>query len=227
MTYTNQIKRLYNIAAQEMFGFAEAEIAALEARLSIVLPETLRQYYLTLGKNEQINFSHNRLLKPGTEIGFSNDRYLVFYEENQVVCYWGIKESDLKLDNPPVYGNYSPNDANSAWYLESETTEGFLLLMAIYNGTLGGLKYNANNLEPISTDVVKYIESKWTIIPEIDTKGQQTYTDNFEEVISLSFNGDRNCTGIFIGTSDRLRFDNLLRELDVDWSYTSYEDDDE
>ena len=226
MTNTEKIIQLYDLSINENFGFAEAEINELEKDLDIKLPWELRNYYLTLGKVEALNYSHNRLLKPNKEIGFSNDRYLVFYEENQVVAYWGIKEEDLKLENPTVWGNYGTED-EADWHIENNSTDNFFLLMAVYNGTFGGLKYNANYFGQIQPDTVKFIEKNWTLVQEISWDKQKVYTDNFNEVLSLSFDEESNCDGIFIGTSIQNRFDKILDNLKIDWSYTSYEDEDE
>ncbi|SEW44739.1 hypothetical protein [Chitinophaga arvensicola] len=225
MTNTRKIKRLYDLDENGHLGFSENEIATLEQQLQLSLPEKLREYYLTLGKNEAINYSHNRLLKPGKAIGFSDDRYLVFYEENQRAACWGIKEEDLLQSDPPVWANYGTSAA-PVWTLETKTTTGFLLLMAIYNGTLGGLKYHANALEQITPATVDAITQNWTEVPDISWERQKVYTKNFYEVISLSFDEQHTCTGIFAGTSDQERFDRLLDTLDVDWSYISYEDED-
>jgi hypothetical protein len=226
MNNLQKIKRLYSLSEDENYGFSDGEITELEARLNVQLPEKLKDYYLTLGKNEDLNEVYNRLLKPDHEIDFSDDRYLVFYEENQVVTYWGIKEADLKLTNPPVWGNYG-TDEDPDWVTEAKTTEDFFLLMAAYNGTLGGLKYNANSFSQIDGAVVDYIKQNWKEVPEISWGKQSVYTDDFYEVISLCFDEQQNCTAAFVGTSDRERFDKILDNLDVDWSYTSDEDDDE
>lgn len=221
MTAIEKIKQLYNITSVENQGFADSELQQVEKRLHIKLPLKLREYYLALGKNEAINYSHNRLLKPGgEEIGFSDDRYLVFYEENQVVAYWGIKEGDLGMDNPPVYGFYGDE-----WMKETDTTEDFFLLMAVYNGTLGGLKYVANAFTTLPPAVVKEIEVRWELLPEISWEKQKVYTADYREVISLSFDDQQQCTGIFAGTDIQDRFDNMLDTLDIDWSYTSYDEE--
>lgn len=225
MTDWNQIKKLYNLT-ENALGYPLDEINALETRLKINLPQVLRSYYITLGKNEALNNSHNRLLKPNKEIGFSNDGFLVFYEENQASVYWGIKQENFDLDNPPVWGNYGTIESPD-WHLETKTTNDFLLLMGVYNGTLGGLKYNANCFEIIETETVKKIQENWKEVNEICWDKQRTYTNDFEEVLSLSFDENSNCTAIFIGTSSKERFDNLLENLTIDWSYTSYEDEDE
>lgn len=225
MTTIDKIKQLYGLCKNENFGFTETEINETEKSLVIEFPVELKNYYLTLGKVEALNYSYNRLLKPDKEIGFSNDRYLVFYEENQVVAYWGIKEQDLKLDNPPVWGNYGTEE-NPDWHIEANTTDNFFLLMSVYNGTFGGLKYNANYFGQVQPETVQLIEKMWTIVTEISLDKQKVYTENFFEVLSLSFDEQNNCEGIFIGTSNQERFDKMLEIIDITWSYTSYEDED-
>lgn len=225
MTSSDKIRQLYDIPKNENFGFSEVELHELERSLDIKLPLELKNYYLTLGKVESINFSHNRLLKPKNEIGFSDDRYLVFYEENQVVAYWGIKEEDLKLDNPTVWGNYG-TETKPDWHIAANSTGNFFLFMSVYNGTLGGLKFNAHYLGKVQPEIVKFIEKNWTNVTEISWDRQKVYTDNFYEVLSLSFDEQNSCDGIFIGTSDQGRFDKILENIEIDWYYTSYEDED-
>ena len=226
MTYFQKIRHLYNVPENENFGFEESEIVALEKQLNIVLPATLRAYYVTLGRHEAINYSHNRLLRPG-KIGFSPDEYLIFCEENQGVVYWGIKKDDLTNANPPVYGNYSSDEQNPAWYLELPGTEACLLMLAVYNGVLGGLKYNGNYLESVSSEVVDHIKENWQELEDISTATQRIFTRDYAEMISLSFDSEQNCSGIFIGTNDEDRFNNMLDNLDVDWFYLSTEDMDD
>jgi hypothetical protein len=225
MTTEQKIRRLYNIPQGESHGFPEDEVKQAEAALGIRLPRALREYYLTLGKHEALNYCFNRLLKPDDEIGFSDDRYLVFYEENQVVAYWGIKEEHLVLPDPPVYGNYAPTFPTPDWHLENATTENFLLVMAIYNGCMGGLEFNANRLDYIEPATVKYIEENWSELKGITFESQRIFTDGFDEVVSLSMDDEQQCMGIFIGTSHRSRFDNLIDRLNVDWYYVSDEEE--
>lgn len=225
MNYLQKIKKLYRLSEEQSHGFSEVEITALEQKLNLKLPEKLREYYLTLGRDENLNYTHNRLLKPSGEIDFSEDRFLVFYEENQAVAYWGIKEADLTMPDPPVWGNYGSIESPD-WVMESKTTEAFFLLMAVYNGTLGGLKYNANYFGVVNDLLVNYIEKNWTRIPEISWDKQRIYANEFEEVISLAFDNKDTCNAVFMGTSDQDRFDRILNTLEIEWSYVSYEDDD-
>ncbi|OMQ10394.1 hypothetical protein [[Flexibacter] sp. ATCC 35103] len=221
-----KIKRLYNLSESESFGFSETEIFELEKRLDTTLPAKLKEYYLELGKEENLNYSFNQLLKLNNEVGFSDDGYLVIYEENQAVAFWGIKQEDLILDNPSVYGNYDTIE-KSDWEIETRTTEYFFLFMAVFNGTLGGLKYNGNYFGTVDSDIVRSVEQNWTLVPEISRDNQKVYTDDYNEMISLSFDKTNACTAVFIGTSHQNRFDSILENLDIDWSYLSYDDDEE
>ena len=162
MNYIQKIKRLYGLSEKENYGFSEAEILELEKDLEITLPIKLKEYYLELGKEENLNYAYNRLLKP-EEVAFSEDDFLVIYEENQNVAIWGIKNDDLKLDNPPVYGNYDTIE-KSEWEIETQTTEDFFLFMGVYNGTLGGLQYNGNYIGDIDSAIVKQVEENWTYL---------------------------------------------------------------
>ncbi|MBO9595560.1 MAG: hypothetical protein J7599_21845 [Niabella sp.] len=224
MTYLQKIQRLYQLPSNESFGFTEAELATLEQQLGITLPVCFKDYYTFLGRQAQVNHSYNRLLKPGKEINFSADGYLVFYEENQVVCYWGIQKEDLETDNPPVWGNYG-TDAAPDWHREAATTEDFFLLMAVYNGTMGGLRYNANYLGTVKPETVRFIEAHYTLVPEISWERQRVYTDAFYEVLSLSFDEAGHCNALFAGTSDAKRFNRLLDAIDVEWSYIADEEE--
>ncbi|KPE49454.1 hypothetical protein [Chryseobacterium indologenes] len=225
MDNLQKIKILYSLPEEEYFGFSEKEVSILEEKLHTALPGELKNYYLTLGENENINYSYNRLLKPANEVGFSEDRYLMIFEENQAVVSWGIKEDDLKLDNPPVWGN-SGTEENPDWYLEATTTTNFFLLMAVYNGTFGGLKYNANYFGEVEPEIIRLINENWTLVKEISYEKQKVYTREYCDVVSLSLDDEGNCSAIFIGTGSQERFDTILNSIDVDWSYTSYEDED-
>ena len=148
----------------------------------------------------------------------------MIYEENQEVISWGIKEEDLSRNNPPVWGNYGTNE-NPDWYLETNSTDHFFLLMAVHNGTLGGLTYNANYFGQLPPNVMHFIQQTWCFVPEISNDKQKVYTDNFFDIISISLDENNNGDALFVGTSNQERFDYILDTINVDWSYVSYEDE--
>ena len=184
------IKKLYNLTPKDCKGFSEAQLLKAEKRLRITLPEEFRAYYLQLGATKSINQSYNSLATP-LQLYFTGD-YLCFCEENQGVVMWAIRKEDLTNPNPPVWGNYgSETDPN--WIQETQNLSDFWLYLAIYNGVMGGLPYNANamggwgmeNFE-VPEQAVAHIEKQYTELTSLSWKGQRTFTDaNFQIVITL------------------------------------------
>ncbi|GIM48568.1 SMI1/KNR4 family protein [Capnocytophaga stomatis] len=231
-----EIKKIYQLPESEYAGFSEDELLLAEKRLNVTFPKAFREYYLQMGRTESINQSHNYLFSP-EKIDFDGD-FLCFYEENQGVAYWGIHKNDLHLDNPPVWGNYG-SEIQPNWVLQTEKTSDFWLYMAIYNGVLGGLTYNANALGSIfseesylSPEVVTYVRENFKKIEEISFVEQEIF-QNHSAVISISFkvedNRQEQATALFLGSSNQEEFDDLLdtlEDLGLQWSYISYEDDD-
>ena len=215
-------------------GFSETQLLKAEKRLLITLPEEFRAYYLELGATKSVNQSHNSLATP-QQLYFEGD-YLCFCEENQGVVMWAIRKEDLNNPNPPVWGNYgSETDPN--WIQETQTLSDFWLYIAIYNGTMGGLPYNANAMGgwdmegfEVPTEAVAHIEKQYTELTSLSWEGQRTFTDvNFKIVITLAIHQTTNrATAIFIGSTQQELFDTLLDAMEnfgLEWDYTSYDDE--
>ena len=228
------IKKLYQLAPEDCKGFSEEELLKAEKRLHITLPEEFRVYYLQLGATKSVNQSYNSLATP-QQLYFAGD-YLCFCEENQGVVMWAIRKEDLTNPNPPVWGNYgSETDPN--WIQETKNLSDFWLYIAIYNGVMGGLPYNANvmggwDMETfeVPTEAVAHIEKQYTELTSLSWEGQRTFTDvDFQIVITLSIHRVTNrATAIFIGSAQQELFDTLLGDMEnfgLQWDYTSYDDE--
>ena len=227
------IKKLYNLTTKDCKGFSEAQLLKAEKRLHITFPEEFRAYYLQLGATESVNQSFNSLATP-EQLYFDED-FLCFCEENQGVVMWAIRKEDLANPNPPIWGNYG-SETDPDWILENPKLSDFWLYMAIYNGTLGGLSYNANAMGgwdmegfEVPEQAVSYIEKQYDMLTELCWEGQRVFTDkDFTIVIVLSIHREtKRATGIFIGTSKKKLFDKFLEEMKncgLEWYYTSYED---
>ena len=214
-------------------GFSEGQLLKAEKRLNITLPQMFRAYYLQLGATKSVNQSFNSLATP-QQLYFAGD-YLCFCEENQGVVMWAIRKEDLTISNPPVWGNYG-SETDPDWVLETQTLSDFWLYIAIYNGVMGGLRYNANamggwKMEDFEVPIgaVAHIETQYTELTSLSWKGQRTFTDeDFKLVITLSIHRDTGKpTAIFIGTTPKALFDKLLNDLGsygLQWDYTSYDD---
>ena len=227
------IKKLYNLTPKNCKGFSEAQLLKAEKRLHITLPEEFRAYYLQLGATKMVNQSFNSLATP-QQLYFAGN-YLCFCEENQGVVMWAIRKEDLTISNPPVWGNYG-SETDPDWVLETQTLSDFWLYIAIYNGVMGGLRYNANAMGgwkmedfEVPTGAVAHIEKQYTELTSLSWEGQRTFTDeDFKLVITLSIHRDTGKpTAIFIGTTQKALFDKLLNDLGsygLQWDYTSYDD---
>ena len=90
---------------------------------------------------------------------------------------WAIRKEDLNNPNPPVWGDYG-SETDPDWVLETQTLSDFWLYMAIYNGVMGGLPYNANamggwrmeNFE-VPEQAVAHIENNILSLPPSAGKG--------------------------------------------------------
>ena len=148
---------------------------------------------------------------------------------------WAIRKEDLANPNPPIWGNYG-SETDPDWVLENPKLSDFWLYMAIYNGTLGGLPYNANAMGgwdmegfEVPEQAVSYIEKQYDTLTDLCWEGQRVFADkDFTIVIVLSIHREtKRTTAIFIGTSKKKLFDKFLEEMKnfgLEWDYTSYED---
>jgi hypothetical protein len=225
MDFIDKIKTLYALDKTKNFGFIESEIQALEIKENIVLPTILKDYYLTLGKNSKINNTFNCLLKPSNQVGFSDDRHLVFYEENQSTVFWGIREADLSKENPAVYGNFDAQNLSEEWFLDNANTADFLLSMAFWNGVMGGLKYCAiANEESICEETLVEINKNWKKIEKITNQDIQFFTNDYTEIIALTNNVKQEINGLYIGSNNKKKYLNIINQLKISWDYRADED---
>jgi hypothetical protein len=97
MDIFNKIKKLYSLSKDENHGYNEDIIIELEKRLNIKLPKTLKDYYLQLGKNWDIN-----------EIDFILHRLDGTYNIHDMYTYPYISSSAPEWK--PVYGPETTND---------------------------------------------------------------------------------------------------------------------
>ena len=235
-TLVKQIKNLFHLAPKDCKGFSEEQLLEAEKQLAVKFPQVFREYYLQLGATESVNQSFNSLATP-EQLYFDGD-FLCFYEENQGVVMWAIRKEDLANPNPSIWGNYG-SETDSDWVLENPKLSDFWLYMAIYNGTLGGLSYNANVMGgwgmedfEVPEQAVSYIEKQYDSLTELCWEGQRIFTDkDFKIVIVLSIHREtKRTTAIFIGSAQQELFDTLLDDMEnfgLQWNYTSYDDDDD
>lgn len=128
----NIIKDLFKITDDNPYGLSKKHI---DEHLKVCehLPMHLSTYYQEFGNHQALNNSQDKLLPPD-QLRISEDgNHLVFYQENQCVCVWGIKLCDLTQENPNVFISYDEQE----WIKEADTLTDFLLAMAHLQAVFG------------------------------------------------------------------------------------------
>jgi hypothetical protein len=110
-------------------GFAAADVAAAETRLSVALPASLWEWYLTFGPRGDVWNVQDRLVPPA-ELCFEGERLVVF-RENQSVVEWGIEAPALSQDDPPV--TVSDPSGSGVLHVDGPSVSQFALQMLARN----------------------------------------------------------------------------------------------
>ncbi|MEY2242383.1 SMI1/KNR4 family protein [Streptomyces sp. BF23-18] len=84
-------------------GFTEENLARAEERLGVSLPTALDEMYRLLGRRQDLTSNHDRLLHPDQLYIDARSETLVFREENQGACSWGVLLKDLDQTDPAVH----------------------------------------------------------------------------------------------------------------------------
>ena len=82
-------------------GCTDAELDEAAAALGHPLPTALREALKLFGRRDDLTRNQDPLATP--ENLETYEGALVFREENQGVCCWGVKLADLDQDDPPTY----------------------------------------------------------------------------------------------------------------------------
>ena len=141
------------------------------------IPEALEAYYQLCGGCEDMNAAQDFLLTPDGRYGdyhlewFDFPEYYGFYTENQCVCVWALKKSDLNQKNPPVYETCQvlneegqPNPDSSIWYKVSDSVSEFLISHAYFHAVFS-MPYSIEGFYEANAEQVRKIAEKF---PHVD-----------------------------------------------------------
>ena len=121
-------------------GINNEEIEAAEELLNLKIPEPLKDLYLNIGNLSCFMTAFERFLKP--EELYLEKGKLIFIEENQEVCRWGI---DPNEENPEVFMYIQlENDTEEEYHSENIKLSDFLNVMIYYQFTAGGYEYDGS-----------------------------------------------------------------------------------
>ena len=212
--YCYIISCLYDLNPGQSQGYTENELSLAEQKLDCKLPASLRQYYLLLGKNNALNNTFNRLLAPN-ELYYTPDNHLIFYEENQEVVIWGLNAKTMGDPDPAVWGSYDTGRAE--WFVDSDTTEHFLLSMAYLSGVLGGLSYRAMKVKP-SSETISFIEKTWKEQKDITNQYLRFFTNDYSGILVLMTNEAEQAERLYIASNHKEAYLAMSSRLNLLWN---------
>lgn len=117
-------------------GMKASEVEAAQSHCKCIFPEALNAFYRLLGNLSMFMSSFQNFIEPHRK-----GDYLVFLEENQGVCYWGINIYEMANEDVKVYMCTDINAENPEWYPEEITLREFLTVIMYYQCAQGGYQY--------------------------------------------------------------------------------------
>lgn len=130
----------YKALVEPILGRTLTSADGCAVRPALRIPSALADYYVAVGAIHMINRRHDRLLDPSAlQV---EDGMVIFYEENQGVAYWAIREVDLHLPDPTVY-LAQDTTAGLEWSSENMTVSSWFPFMIHWQIVNGGFQFGA------------------------------------------------------------------------------------
>jgi hypothetical protein len=200
-------------------GFSDDEVTSAEQRLGFRLPGLLREFYLLAGKRTDLNHAQDQLVHPN-DLQIEDEK-LVFYVENQAVCIWGVRATDLDVSDPPVVRGDSMGSSQWVWEPHFERFSSFLLMMLCWQGVGGGMTYSAV-VSGIDAQVEEMIGARWRSL-DIDAGGGIRAYIGDGQILCLI--GTQPRVDLHAGARNEKGLVEIEELLDVAWDYSSLEDE--
>lgn len=139
----NLLEKFFSSCDQRNWGYSSSQISAAEEKLSISFPKILKQYYNRFGTCPYITQDGNNIPVPLALEDFfipgslynapytpKELDFLVFSSISNVSAIdYGIRLSELSLEDPPIY---LCDYGNSSWILENPSLLNFLVTAAFW-----------------------------------------------------------------------------------------------
>lgn len=135
-------------------GINQSVLTDTEQRLAQSLPQALRTFYLTVGQLPQFMSAFRLFALP--EQLYKADDLLIFLEENQGACYWGVDEQD----------NVYQCEEDAKYPLNLKLAD-FLTLMLFYQVAQGAEYLYCSNLLDQELEPL-YQEAGWQLVVNQD-----------------------------------------------------------
>jgi hypothetical protein len=128
--YREQFFEFCGAPPEQDQGLGDDAVRAELDRRDLIIPTSLFDYYSLAGRH-WINENHDRLL-PIEKLEWMGGK-LVFMEENQAVCLWGIDRADLGEADPIIWR--ADNEEPIRWQPEKRRLSRFLMAEWTWNMT--------------------------------------------------------------------------------------------
>ncbi len=119
-------------------GINHIIIESLEKNLGQKIPPVLKQFYTAVGNLDMFMSSFESFPEP-----YIVKDKIVFLEENQGVCFWGVNRNDVDNQSKIVYVCTDIEAENPGWYSEEVSLSDFLEIVMYYQCTQGGYKHGS------------------------------------------------------------------------------------
>ncbi len=119
-------------------GMSAREVETAQSHCGCAFPEALSVFYRLLGNLNAFMSSFQIFIEP-----YRKGDYLIFLEENQGVCYWGINIHEMVNEDVKIYMCTDIDAEQPEWYSEEITLEEFLIAIMYYQCAQGGYQYGS------------------------------------------------------------------------------------
>lgn len=148
-------------------GIDDAVLNRTAERLGCSIPEALRTYYVVAGKEKRFNHAFQQFLPPSR--WSVTGGHLVFIEENQGVCHWGVSLRSKGARDPAISQGFEEEtdegESMVSWHPENARCSTFIKVLLHYQAVSGGYRFCGGGTAP--EDVQKRLKRGWTFVGEV------------------------------------------------------------
>ena len=148
-------------------GISDSVLDRTAERLGCSIPEALRSYYEVAGKEKRFNLAFQQILPPARWSLAGG--HLVFIEESQGVCNWGVSVKSKGARDPGISQGFEEEtdegESTVSWHPENARCSTFIKVLLHYQAVSGGYRFCGGGTAP--EDVQKRLKRGWTFVGEV------------------------------------------------------------
>jgi len=205
------IKRIFKITDSNC-GNTEFEIIEKEKRLEFTLPEELKRFYLTFGKNDIIRSAINEFVQLENLKIDDDGRLVVFYDNQTTHCLF-FKIDEILKGEVIFHGQTL---MNNKWKFKTQeifsTIMSKCLQAALYNLDFRAIKFGVNRKE------IEDIDLNFKQLGKYSEFTNTTFFQNNPNQL-IGVNTSEYTVLASIASNNQHDFDRILERLKIDWEF--------